>query len=562
MQKVTCLIISVLSVVGVKAQIIDHNSLLPDDLFIGDTVVTNVPAQVNRYAELPKDVLDSIVAVEDSIAIADSIAAALDSLAVRDSLNQVIDSLGQATGSLVQVNDSLAQEKVEEVKQPLKPVPEYMRQSVYRSWRRSHPLQPVTSTGRIRSRAIRIMADTLRRAVEALPPDTTADMLYLYDMRLPLINAGYVPADSSLTFYQQVQEEEDRQYGEDLPVAHLEEQYERQQHNEQYRHLVRFNYASEDPRRFRYVRRSFSVPTAASQTIDSHSTMADTRVADNLEIDLSQADLDYFGQTVVIKADKWHWKGDHTLTMQQTALSDNWYKNGDNNMSLSGEQKITVNRYDEDEKTAFETIINLKLSGYYTKADTIHSMRVNDNEFTLTTKYGYKMWKKWYYSAQLYGKTPIFDYYATNSKVCKSTFLSPLEMNFSIGFDYQYTSPNKRFVYSLMLAPFSYDLKYVNDHRVDVKQYGIDEDDKSKSVLGSSLTTKFDWRITDDVTWSSRLYYFTSYSMLKVEYENTIDFRISRFFTGRFYCYPRFDDSRDRKREIKEMMTIGFSYRW
>ena len=64
------------------------------------------------------------------------------------------------------------------------------------------------------------------------------------------------------------------------------------------------------------------------------------------------------------------------------------------------------------------------------------------------------------------------------------------------------------------------------------------------------------------MSWSSRLYYFTSYSMLKVEFENTIDFRISRFFTGRFYAYPRFDDSRDRKREIKEMMTIGFSYRW
>jgi hypothetical protein len=105
-------------------------------------------------------------------------------------------------------------------------------------------------------------------------------------------------------------------------------------------------------------------------------------------------------------------------------------------------------------------------------------------------------------------------------------------------------------------------MKYVKDHRVDVKQYGIDEGDRTKNSFGSSLTTKFDWKISDDVSWSSRLYYFTSYSMLKVEFENTIDFRISRFFTGRFYAYPRFDDSRDRKREIKEMMTIGFSYRW
>jgi hypothetical protein len=248
--------------------------------------------------------------------------------------------------------------------------------------------------------------------------------------------------------------------------------------------------------------------------------------------------------------------------MQQTALSDNWYKSGDNNMSLSGDQKITVSRYDEEQITTFETILELKLSGYYTKADTVHRMRVNDNEFTLTSKYGYKAWKKWYYTAQLYGKTPIFDYYATNSNVCKSTFLSPLELNLSLGVDYKYTSPNKRFVYSLLLAPFSYDMKYVRDDRVNVKQYGIDEGKNMLHSFGSSLTTKFDWKISDDVSWSSRLYYFTSYDMLKVEYENTINFKISRFFTGKFYAYPRFDDSRDRKREIKEMLTIGFSYQW
>ena len=65
MQKVTSLIILVLLVAGMRAQIIDHTTLLPDDLLVGDTVVTNAPAQVNRYVELPKDVLDSIAAVLD-----------------------------------------------------------------------------------------------------------------------------------------------------------------------------------------------------------------------------------------------------------------------------------------------------------------------------------------------------------------------------------------------------------------------------------------------------------------------------------------------------------------
>ncbi|MBO4753907.1 MAG: DUF3078 domain-containing protein [Bacteroidales bacterium] len=542
MRKVISLVILVMLVIGLKAQIIDHTSLLPDELLVGDTVVTNMPAQVNRYVELPKDVLDSIAAVEDSIAIADSIAAVLDSIAVKDSLDQV---------------------KALAARKPLKPVPPYMRQAVYRSWRRSHPTLPGIPPYRTRTRMAKYMADTLRRAVDNMPLDTSnTDMLYLYDMRLPVINSGYVPADSSLRFHEQVSKMEASTLDEMMSIPHFEEEYERQQRNEQQRHLVRYNYASQDPRRFRYVRRRFEVPTTASRAIDSRASVQDTRIVEDLDIDFSHADLDYFGQSAIIKADKWHWKGDHTLTMQQTALSDNWYKSGDNNMSLSGDQKITVSRYDEEQITTFETILELKLSGYYTKADTVHRMRVNDNEFTLTSKYGYKAWKKWYYTAQLYGKTPIFDYYATNSNVCKSTFLSPLELNLSLGVDYKYTSPNKRFVYSLLLAPFSYDMKYVRDDRVNVKQYGIDEGKNMLHSFGSSLTTKFDWKISDDISWSSRLYYFTSYDMLKVEYENTINFKISRFFTGKFYAYPRFDDSRDRKREIKEMLTIGFSYQW
>ena len=541
MRKVFSLIILVVSLMGLKAQIIDHTSLLPDDLLVGDTVVTNMPAQVNRYVELPKDVLDSIAAVEDSIAIADSIAAVLDSIAVRD---------------------SIAHARAE-IRKHWKPVPPYMRQAVYRSWRRSHPTLPGEAPYRTRSRSARLMADTLRRAVDNMPLDTSnVDMLYLYDMRLPLISSGEVPNDSTLKLHELVQRNENSYFDEELPIAHFSEEYDRQQRNEQQRHIVRYNYAMQDPRRFRYARRQFEVPTSASHTIDSRATVHETRIADDLDIDFSQASLLDFGQSVVIKADKWHWKGDHTLTMQQTALSDNWYKSGDNNMSLSGDQKITVTRYDEEQITTFETILDLKLSGYYTKADTVHRMRVNDNEFTLTSKYGYKAWKKWYYTGQLYAKTPIFDYYATNSKVCKSTFLSPLELNISLGVDYKYTSPNKRFVYSLLLAPLSYDMKYVRDDRVSVTQFGIDEGDRTMNSFGSSLTTKFDWKISDDVSWSSRLYYFTSYSMLKVEYENTIDFKVSRFFTCRFYAYPRFDDSRDRKREIKEMMTIGFSYRW
>lgn len=442
--------------------------------------------------------------------------------------------------------------------------PPYMLRAVYKSWRKSHPLQPAVKhrRGSLNRFATR-QSDSLRAIINSLPLNKRIDdMLYLYDMRLPVINTGSIPTDSLELFHELVTNEEATDFTSDLPISHWDERYEAQTRNEEQRHLARFNYASADPRRFRYARRNFEVPTAESRTLDSRATVQQTRIADDIDIDFGKNSLEAFGQSIILKADKWHWKGDHSLTMQQTALSSNWYKGGDNNMSVSSEQKFTVTRYDEDSKVTFESVLDLKLSGYYTKADTIHRMRISDNELSLTTKYGYRAWKKWYYSAQLYAKTPVFDFYNANSSVCKTTFLSPLEMNLALGVDYQYTSPHKAFTYSLLLAPLSYDMKAVFDHRVKVTQFGIKEGDKSIHNFGSTLTTKFDWKMGPNASWSSRLYYFTTYHAMKVEFENTFNFRISRFFTAKIYAYPRFEDDRDGELEIKEMLTVGFSYQW
>lgn len=517
------LLLLLTSVASLAAQgIMDRNSLLPDDLQdAGDSVVQPV-----------SESLMQVIVDAPSVAAGQSNDSEADAAAIADSI----------------ANAALSS---------------YIHRSVYRSWRRSHPAGRLSRNVRVQMPQISFMADSLWGVVNALPVDHNhQDMLFLYDMRLPIINSGYVPVDSMAHYYEHTQQMEEAEESDLLPVEHFDRQYENQRLNEEMRHLVRYRYASADPRRFRYVRRSFDVPTSEGHTLDTKTTVQQTRIADDLDIDFGKADLESFGQYFELKADKWHWKGDHTLTLQQTAQSINWYKGGDNNMSVSGNQKITVNRYDEDAKTTFEAVLDLKLSGYYTKADTVHSMKVSDNELSLTFKYGYKAWKKWYYSAQLYSKTPVFDYYKPNSAECKSTFLSPLELNLSLGVDYQYISPNKKFSYSLLLAPLSYDLKAVRDDRVKVTDYGIPEGDATLHKFGSSITTKFEWKIGDNASWSSRLYYFTPYNSVQVEFENTFNFKISRFFTARVYAYPRFDDSRDTETEIKEMLTIGFSYQW
>lgn len=486
----------------------------------------------------------------------------------QDSVMVVPQSTTAAEAEVVDVNDDNAESVDEETPEPeevkvIVKAPQYMQDAAYRSWRLSHPLPELPKGTRVRMRAARWLLDSLHMALVRTPLDhDDPSMRYLYDMRLPLISSGSVPADSLASLRDMVMEQEAEVASTDVPVSYFERMYEQQMDNEKQRHLVRFNFAAKDPRRFRFVRRPFDVPTSESRLLDSRSSIVQTRVADEIDVDFSNTDLESYWNDFDLRADKWHWKGDHSLTMQQTSISDNWYKGGESNMSVSGEQKITITRYDEEAKTTFESILDLKLSGYYTKADTIHNMRVVDNELSLNIKYGYKAWKKWYYSTQLYAKTPVFDFYKANSRNCTSTLFSPLEVNLSLGVDYQYVSPNKRFNYSLLLAPFSYDLKAVLDNRVDETLYGLTAGDFIQHRFGASLTTKFDWKMSDNVSWNTRLYYFTSYNSVKVEFENTLNFKISRFLTAKVYAYPRFDDTRDTKMELKEMLTVGFSYQW
>ncbi len=439
-------------------------------------------------------------------------------------------------------------------------IPDYIPNVLFRSWRSANRKRQLPAEAEL-SVSYKAMVDSLWHVVDSMPRDRRS-MRYLYDMRLPLISAGDVPEMPVESIGDAVAVQDSLDCLPEAFVSNPAAIYELQNHYERQRHQVRFNYASVDPRRFRFARRHFDVPTANSRILDTESSLQNTRIVDELELDFSNATLEDFGQQLVLKADKWHWKGDHTLQMQQTALSDNWYKGGDNNMSLSGEQKLSISRFDENKKTTFEMVLDLKLSAFYTTADTIHQLKVSDNQFSWDVKYGYQAWKKWYYSTQLYAKTPVFDYYNSNSTVKKSSFLSPLEVNLSLGMDYKYTSPKKRFTYSLLLAPLSYNMKYVKDGSVNEVSYGLKEGDSFLHEFGATLTNKFDWKMGQNASWSSRLYCFTSYQKVLVEFENTFTFNISRFFSARIYAYPRFDDSRDSKVQIKEMFTFGFNYIW
>ncbi|MBE6332276.1 MAG: DUF3078 domain-containing protein [Bacteroidales bacterium] len=489
----------------------------------------------------PSDSLGSLDSAADSVIAADTIPSEVlsDDLLLIDDIVE-LDSIG---------SDTVAEPQQPEVVLPVYPA---LRQA----WLRLCPMQePSVQAIRI-AQADSSNVSEIRRQVDEMPGDPSLSYAQL-DLRLPLMLDEEVPSFERTTLSQQAQQQAEAQ--EALSGASAVNPFSRQLAYGGLQMGAVFNYAIRNLASVKDVRKRDSDLPIERKLIERQLLSGDEQVDTGLGLELETASLNM--EQVVFHADKWHRKGTTDLQISQTALSDNWYKGGDNNMTISTYDKLAFSRYDESKKTTLDITLELRLSGYYTKADTVHPMRVNDNQFRADVSYGYKAWKNWYYSTSAYIKTPVLEYYAANSTVVKNSFFAPMEFNMAVGMDLKLTK-NKNITYSLMIAPLSYNLKYVGDDRVSETSYGITEGKRSLNQVGASVTSKLEWKISESVNWSSRAYFFTSYHNVVFEYENTFNFTIGRYSTAKIYLYPRFDDSADDKLQMKEMFAFGLAFVW
>jgi len=473
---------------------------------------------------------DSIVI--DSVPVVESIV--VDSISVADSVS-VAESVTEPESNV--------------------PLPSYTSKALLSAWRRQHPFREPLIDAIREAEADSLHPSQLRQQLDTLVLDASIAKAQR-NLRMPVVIDGKVPDYQQKSVVQRA--EESLSSSNPLGVE-FSNPYQQQLDYASARNGGVFRIKLHNLRNVSKFRSNVSDLPTERKFIDRQELSGEEQIDAGLGLELETASLNV--EQITFHADKWHRKGTTDLQISQTALSDNWYKGGDNNMTLSTYDKLAFSRYDESKKTTLDITLELRLSGYYTKADTIHPMRVNDNQFRVDVSYGYKAWKNWYYSSTAYIKTPIFEYFNANSKTVKSNFFAPLEMNLAVGMDLKLTK-NKKLTYSLMLAPLSYNLKYVADERVNVTSYGIKANRRQLNQVGASITSKLEWTINESVSWSSRAYFFTSYHNTTLEFENTFNVKLGRYSTAKVYLYPRFDDSVDDKIQMKEMLTFGLAFTW
>lgn len=268
-------------------------------------------------------------------------------------------------------------------------------------------------------------------------------------------------------------------------------------------------------------------------------------------------------EIVVKKPNFWKYSGDYYLQMLQNYVSSNWYKGGESNYSMVASVTMQAN-YNNKQKVKLDNKLEMKLGFQTSRGDTLHSFKTSEDLIRYTGKLGLQASKKWYYSLQLIAYTQFMRGYKSNDKKVYSDILSPLNINLSVGMDYNVVWFNKKLTGNIHLAPLAYNFKYVGRKELATR-YGLDEGKHTLNDFGSECTVDLTWAFTNTIKWKTRLYGYTTYERAEVEWENTISFHFNKYITSNLFIYPRFDDGAKKDEshgywQLKEYMSIGFAY--
>ncbi|GAP72069.1 hypothetical protein SAMD00024442_23_27 [Candidatus Symbiothrix dinenymphae] len=284
------------------------------------------------------------------------------------------------------------------------------------------------------------------------------------------------------------------------------------------------------------------------------------------------ADLD---KTTKYVPERQYWfpSGSSFLQFSQNRLSDNWYTGGYDHLNLQSIQNYTIN-YRSD-KMQFNNFIEWKLSLYTNPKDTVRGTRLGENLIRYYGDFGLRASAHWSYSTNVEIKTQVFRSYNENSNDVIGAIFSPLNVNMGIlGMKYHFERQSKKdkhrkTVVDADISPLAAQYTYVEDESVNPTRYGVVEGFHDLLNYGSSVNATTVITFNSQISFTSRLRYFTDYEHVLLESENALNLTISRLLSARFYLYARFDDTPGIKNDsdlgfwqLTEVFSFGFNYKF
>lgn len=286
------------------------------------------------------------------------------------------------------------------------------------------------------------------------------------------------------------------------------------------------------------------------------------------EVPIDKSQLSASAPVEEMKFRNWLHTFDGSLQFSQAYISPNWYQGGNNNVNMiaSANYGIKLNQAFHP-NLLFETTVQYKLALSSSEADSLRNYTISEDLFLLTSKFGFKALKRWYYTFNMSLKTQFFKSYKPNTNDLTAAFMAPGEVNFGVGMTYDYSNKKKTVVFGASLSPLSYNLKTCLRSDMDETTFGIKEGRHTVSQFGSSAELKFKWQLAYNIQYQTRLFAFSNYKYVQGDWENTLSFSINRFLSTQLYLHLRYDSSTTpiegwEEWQLKEILSFGFAYRF
>ena len=332
---------------------------------------------------------------------------------------------------------------------------------------------------------------------------------------------------------------------------------------------VLFGAYAEHPERFHYHDRQIAAETSVSPASAMETKAEDlasiynkveeikdvTQVVDSVEVDLQ-----------IKKPNFWTTTGKFSLQFTQNYFSENWYKGGNNNVTLLSNLVLEA-KYDDQKRVQWDNKLDLRLGFVTATSDSIHRYLTNNDKIYLFSKLGIKAAKNWFYTVSFEANSQFLPGHKANDRRTYSKFMAPLDVYVSLGMDWKPKFKNGN-TFSLALLPLSYKMRYITDDEEAIHaSYNMRGKDFQQD-FGSKIEFNSKIKIVKDFTWKCRFYYFTSYEYVESEMENVLSFQFNKYISSEVYTLWRFDDNRSRKYyddtlgffQFKEYFTLGLAY--
>lgn len=254
---------------------------------------------------------------------------------------------------------------------------------------------------------------------------------------------------------------------------------------------------------------------------------------------------------------KWKYGNKIYLGLTQGKLA-NWKDGGESSVAT----QVDINSFFNYKfrNVIWENLIKYRIA--FMQSGDAQTKKTEDN-FEFNTQFGYKFYKKWYFSTLFNFKTQLFDgynYKNDNTKTLISRFMGPGYFIASIGLDYKPSDKT-----SVMFSPFTGKITaVVNDEDIDVTQYNIEKGSHTKQELGSYLKILLKRTLFENVNIENELSSFYNYDVplneTDFDLKTTIEMKINYFLTTRIYTELKFDKNISKKLQFKEIFNIGITY--